>query len=534
MRPVVGQLDVASAAMTRALATVRVRLAGAIGLALVALSTMAHVGSPDTFFVGNAGPYPVRVVVRLPGVIPGRAQVTVRITDAAAANAVQRVTVHAGIWNVGVKSAPPPDAAAPVPGDRSIYAAELWFMAPTSYQLFVHVDGGQGTGTAVVPVLALATEQRGMGRSLGAILIALGLFLSVGMLTIVGAAVRESVLTPGLEPDARRRRRSRLAVAGTAVFVVLALWGGSAWWSAEANSYRNFVLYRPFNSVAVVKSEGTRRVLTLEIHDPRWTGKPPAVARFNALMPDHGKLMHLFVVREPGLDAFAHLHPVPRTPAALAFEAELPPLPAGRYRVYGDIVHESGYAQTLVAHADIAAPPSPATAGEAPSSHADPDDSWFEGDAALDAPQEASSRFTVAGGPTIEWRRSTRPIVEKEDQLLTFVAQDASGAPLPLEPYMGMLGHIAITHEDGTVFAHLHPAGSISMAAMQKFADQARANDPGLSGGHAGHAMPASGDLSIPYAFPKPGRYRIWVQVKHAGRVMTAAFDVNVANVRAQ
>ena len=35
---------------------------------------MAHVGSPDTFFTGKAGPYPVRVTVRLPGVIPGLAQ----------------------------------------------------------------------------------------------------------------------------------------------------------------------------------------------------------------------------------------------------------------------------------------------------------------------------------------------------------------------------------------------------------------------------------------------------------------------------
>ena len=40
---------------------------------------MAHVGSPDTFFGGKAGPYDVRVTVRLPGVIPGRAQVTVRV-----------------------------------------------------------------------------------------------------------------------------------------------------------------------------------------------------------------------------------------------------------------------------------------------------------------------------------------------------------------------------------------------------------------------------------------------------------------------
>src|SRR4030095_9798985 len=67
-----------------------------IALALVALSTMAHVGSPDTFFVGTAGAYPVRVIVRLPGVIPGRAQVTVRVTDDAAARSVSRLTVRGG------------------------------------------------------------------------------------------------------------------------------------------------------------------------------------------------------------------------------------------------------------------------------------------------------------------------------------------------------------------------------------------------------------------------------------------------------
>jgi hypothetical protein len=43
----------------------------------VALS--AHVGSPDVVYEGNAGPYPVHVIVRPPMVVPGVAQVIVRL-----------------------------------------------------------------------------------------------------------------------------------------------------------------------------------------------------------------------------------------------------------------------------------------------------------------------------------------------------------------------------------------------------------------------------------------------------------------------
>lgn len=479
-----------------------------LAVAALAAASMAHVGSPDTFFAGDAGPYPVRVTVRLPGVIPGLAQIVVRVPGASADD-LRSMTVQAVHWNVGPEGAPPPDPLLPVPGDPELYSAELWFMAPTSYRVLVAIEGSRGRGTAVVPVVALATEQRAMNPYVGALLAAMGVFLGAGLLTIVGAAVRESVLPPGASPDAARVRRARAATAACAVLVVLVVWGGSRWWGAEARSYGESVLYRPFDAVATAGVENGERRLTLAIGDSRWPSAPGTLTRYNALIPDHGKLMHMFLVREPAQDVFAHVHPVPRTPAGEAFDVRLPDIPEGRYRVFGDIVHESGYAQTLVAGVDV--PANAAGSGSA----GDPDDSWFAGAAAAEAPEAV---FRHADGVTVTWSRGAEPLVEGQDRQLTFTARAADGSAVALEAYMGMLGHVAIGRDDGRVFAHLHPSGSVSMAALQRFGGEP----------HAPHARHAGSTLSIPYAFAKEGRYRIWVQMKRDRRVFTSAFDAAV------
>jgi hypothetical protein len=51
-------------------------------LSIAASTAWAHIGSPDVFFEGSAGPYPLFVTIRPPSVIPGIAQIEIRCPSA--------------------------------------------------------------------------------------------------------------------------------------------------------------------------------------------------------------------------------------------------------------------------------------------------------------------------------------------------------------------------------------------------------------------------------------------------------------------
>jgi hypothetical protein len=163
-----------------------------------------------------------------------------------------------------------------------------------------------------------------------------------------------------------------------------------------------------------------------------------------------------------------------------------------------------------------------AAAGTDTTPPADPDDSWHVG-AAAPAP-----RAELGGGYGMQWHAPAGPVAAGRELALRFELQDGEGRPVVPEPYMGMPAHAVVVRDDGSVFVHLHPSGTISMASQGLF-DSREAGAPPADP-HAGHYPPAAGGatLTFPYAFPRAGRYRLWVQVKVEGTVRTGVFDLSV------
>lgn len=496
----------------------------AFGVATVMLVCSAHIGSPDSWYEGNAGPYHVVVNVQMPTVIPGIATIHTRVVG----DTVHQVTSMINVYDASAGT-PPPDVGAPVPGAPGQYQTRLWIMAPGSNSVTVRVRGARGDGSVIVPVTAVANDRLPMRKPLEILLAVLGLFLFVGIVSIAGAAVREGVLPPGTAPDPRRMWRARATMVASLVFFTLVIGGGKVWWDGVDEHFRAS-LYRPFAITLSEKNDGGQPRLQLRIVDSAWTMRHDSAwlgrnhnAAWSPLITDHGRMMHLFLVQMPGMGAFAHLHPA--TTDTIDFTATLPPLPAGHYQVFGDIVHESGFAKTLVGAIDL-----PANANRAATQ--DSDDASFAGAAADAFIARLDDRSTMT------WQRDATPIVAGIPASLHFVVRDASGALATLEPYLGMAAHAVVMRDDGTVFIHLHPSGTASMGAQQAFAMRGRGDTSAVSIGKsiaredsAMARMPAasiSGDVSFPYAFPREGSYRVWVQVKREGSVRTAAFDAAV------
>lgn len=469
----------------------------AAAFAIGSAAVEAHVGSPDVFLDASAGPYRLLVTVRPPHAISGVADVEVRSTTAD----VQDVRiVPLPLTGPGAQFAPVPDRATRSSEDPQLFTGHLWMMTAGAWQVRITATGDRGTGSLAVPVPTLPQSTLAMSAALRVLLVGLMLILACGFVAIVSAVAREASLAPGSSPDRTARRRGRIAGAVAAGLVIMVIVLGNSWWGAEASMYGRYV-YKPLEAATTVAPDGR---LALTLHDPGWIGS----RRLDDFVADHDHLMHLFVV-SPALDRLWHLHPTQTETAK--FEQRLPDMPQGRYELFADLVHATGVSETVV------------TQFEAPAINGTP----LTGD---------DSALTDDSTTKIVWVHDAKPLVPKRLTMFTFRVDDASGQPATdLELYMGMPAHAVFVRRDRRVFAHVHPAGSASMAALAigqrgltdvgagSSQSEGVASDPHA---HLSTALPAT--VSFPYGFPEAGDYRIFVQVKRGGRIVTSAFDAHV------
>jgi hypothetical protein len=504
----------------------RLKIIGFLTVLLVtALPASAHVGSPDVFYEGKAGPYPLFITVRVPQVIPGVAEIEIR-SESKDVRAIRVVPMR--LAGPGSNLPPTPDLAAQSKDDPQFFSASLWLMESGALQVRLQADGGQGQGEVSVPVPSFAQRTLPMQKPLGALLLALTLLLAVGAVFIVGAIVREGNLEGGEVPDGTRNRRARRAMVISAVLVTVLLFLGRAWWGADASDFQRRVNFFKPPTAALNLVGGHRLEIRVQRTDDR-ADRPdfrsPAYLKLGDVIPDHGHLMHLFLFRMPDLQAMWHLHPEPA--GADAFAAELPDMPAGRYEIFADVVDPRGYPWTLVGTTELPQISGRPLAG---------DDSKWSG-APLVATSAESATSPLPDGGRIVWQRPSGALKAGVPFEFTFEIEDKNGKPVQdLEPYMGMAGHAEFVRSDFGVFAHVHPAGSVSMAAldlaqagMTGGADSMQTAMPMSMAGGMSMPMVDSGPLPpevrFPYGFPQPGDYRIFVQIKRAGRVETGVFD---------
>ena len=182
---------------------------------------------------------------------------------------------------------------------------------------------------------------------------------------------------------------------------------------------------------------------------------------------EHTKRMHLIVARRD-LTGFQHLHPEQQDDGSWTTAVTLGA--AGSYRLFadfsrGDDPHTLAADLRVDGTADLQPLPAPARAAVSDGGY----------DVELDAGharpgEEAELRFTVT----------------------------KDGQPVKTEPYLGAYGHLVALREGDLAFLHVHPTDD-----------------------HDGIAFEAT--------FPTEGRYRLFLQFQHEGRVQTVAFTQEVA-----
>jgi len=181
----------------------------------------------------------------------------------------------------------------------------------------------------------------------------------------------------------------------------------------------------------------------------------------------HEKLLHLVLVRRDG-SRYQHLHPEMAADGTWTTSLTLPA--AGSYRVFADVKPEGGAKTTL--GADVQAP------------------GVYE-----PARYPTDDRTSTVDGYTVRLDGDLR--AGAESKVTASVTRD--GKPVTdLQPYLGANGHLVALRGADLAYLHVHP-----------------------------QAEPGTGpEVTFLVEVPTAGRYRLFLDFQHEGKVRTAEFTL--------
>jgi hypothetical protein len=209
--------------------------------------------------------------------------------------------------------------------------------------------------------------------------------------------------------------------------------------------------------------------LRLAVPDPELPRGERATLRFSIVDRDGSVVRDLdltherrmhLIVVRRDLARFQHVHPVQAADGSWSVVLKLDA--AGSYRMLADFGH-AGEAYTLGADLRV---DGAATLAELPAPVSEVRTDGYEvrlDAAAARAGAETALRFAIS----------------------------RDGEPVRTQPYLGAAGHLVALREGDLAFLHVHPEGD---------------------------------EVAFATSFPSDGRYRLYLQFRHAGRVHTAAF----------
>ena len=161
----------------------------------------ADIGHNNVVYEGKAGEIPIRVFVKLPGVVPGLADISIKVfTDN-----IHKVTIQPNKKDKeGESKSPPPDIANPVQGENNLFSAQLWLMDYGSYSLDIRLFQDQNVHRASIPVTSVSSRVLEMSQATTILLSTLLLLLFFGAINIIRIAYKDSTQRPGDQPDQKR------------------------------------------------------------------------------------------------------------------------------------------------------------------------------------------------------------------------------------------------------------------------------------------------------------------------------------------